>query len=75
MIEEKRRPGYLKLGLVDQKGQVVTTTPLEFQDAILEKFRKRGRFHLIWTRGEVAKAVERAYRDLVEEIKAESIRR
>ena len=53
MIQDPpRRPGYLKLGLVDQKGQVVAMTPLEFHEMALAKLRKRLRGVFIHTRSE-----------------------
>ena len=76
MIQDPpRRPGYLKLGLVDQKGQVVAMTPLEFHEMALAKLRKRLRGVFIHTRSEVLKATQAAYQDVIDEMKAESVRR
>jgi hypothetical protein len=75
MMEEKRRPGYLKLGLVDQRGQVIAMTPLEFHEAVLAKLRNRLPGVFIHTRAEVLKAAQAAYQEVIDEMKAESVRR
>lgn len=75
MIEEKRRPGYLKIALVNQTGVVTNLSPLELQDLVEKRLRKRLHSVFIHTRGEVLKAVQVSYQEVIAELKLESIRR
>lgn len=76
MIQDPpRRPGYLKIALVNQTGVVTNISPLELQDMVEKRLAKRLRGVFIQTRGEVLKAVRVAYQEVIAELKLESVKR